>query len=107
VIVMKRYKFQALVTLDPSAAGAAPVRPGQMRRMVVRGQHHETHDSQVFSALVTDVGEVSPRWDDDHVSMTIAVACAHPHDYFDVGDHFALWLGGDIGQGVVTGRAFL
>jgi hypothetical protein len=106
VIVMKRYKFQALVTLDPSAAGA-DIHPGQMRRMVVRGQHHETHDSQVFSALVTDVGEASAWRDDDHVTMTIAVACPHPRDYFDVGDQFALWLGGDIGHGIVTGRAFL
>ena len=47
---MKRYKFQALVTLDPAVA-AATVRPGQPAS--VRGEHHETHGSQVFSALVT------------------------------------------------------
>jgi hypothetical protein len=103
---MKRYKFQALVTLDPPAARVA-VQPGQTRRMVVRGQHHDTHGSQMFSALVTQAGDDSPRRDDDHVIMTIALTCPAPAEYFEVGDHFALWLGGDIGHGVVTRRLFV
>jgi hypothetical protein len=102
---MKRYKFQALVTLDPPAAGAA-VHPGQTRRMVVRGEHHDTHDSQVFSALVTP-GEDSPGLDDHHVIMTVSLAAPDPSEYFEIGDHFALWLGGDIGHGVVTRRLFV
>jgi hypothetical protein len=48
---MKRYTFQPLVTLDPSATGAA-IRAGQPQRMVVRGEIHETHGRQLFSALV-------------------------------------------------------
>jgi len=28
-------------------------------------------------------------------------------DYFGVGGHFDLWLGNDIGQGVVTRRLFV
>jgi hypothetical protein len=103
---MKRYKFQALVTLDPPATGAA-VRPGTTRRMVVRGEHHETHGSQLFSALVSRTGDDSPRRDDDHVIMTVALSGAEPSEYFEVGDHFALWLGGDIGHGVVTRRLFV
>jgi hypothetical protein len=104
---MKRYKFQAVVTLDPPVPRAAAVRPGQARRMVVRGSHHDTHGSQLFSALVTEAGEESSRRDDNHVIMTIALACADPSGYFEVGDHFALWLGGDIGHGVVTRRLFI
>jgi hypothetical protein len=103
---MKRYKFQAVVTLDPPAARAA-VGSGQTRRMVVRAQHHDTHDSQLFSALVTDAGESSPWRDDDHVVLTIALAGTDPGEYFDVGDHFALWLGGDVGHGLVTRRLFV
>jgi hypothetical protein len=102
---MKRYKFQALVTLDP-AVTAASVRPGQTRRIVVRGEHHETHGSQVFSALVTP-GEDLPRRDDDHVIMTVTLSCPDPREYFEIGDHFALWLGGDVGHGVVTRRLFV
>ena len=104
---MKRYKFQALVTLGPPAAGAAAVRPGQTRRMVLRGQHHDTHGSHMFSALVSDAGESPPRRADDHVIMTIALACDDPGEYFDIGDHFALWLGGDVGHGIVTRRLFV
>ena len=63
VLKVKRYKFQALFTLDPPGnGGPAAMLPGQMRRMVVRGrgQHHETHGSKIFSALVTSNGEGSP-----------------------------------------------
>ena len=102
---MKRYKFQALVTLDAPGTGVA-VRPGQTRRIVVRGEHHDTHDSQVFSALVTP-GEDLPRLDDHHVLMTVSLAAQDPSEYFEIGDHFALWLGGDIGHGVVTRRLFV
>lgn len=102
---MKRYKFQALVTPGPPATAVA-VRPGQTRRMVVRGEHHDTHDSQVFSALVTP-GEDLLRPDDDHVIMTVSLAAPEPGEYFEIGDHFSLWLGGDIGHGVVTRRLFV
>lgn len=103
---MKRYKFQAVVTLDPPAARAA-VAPGHIRRMVVRAQHHGSQDSQLFSALVTEAGENLPWRDDDHVVLNIALAGENPGEYFDVGDHFALWLGGDVGHGVVTRRLFV
>jgi hypothetical protein len=36
----KNFKFQALVTLPGGEPGPAAVPPGQVRRMVVRGQHH-------------------------------------------------------------------
>ena len=103
---MKRYKFQALVTLDPSATGAA-IRADQPRRMVVRGENHETHGRQLFSALVAPASEHSPRAGDDHVIMTVTLARADPSECFGIGDHFALWLGGDIGRGVVTRRLFV
>jgi hypothetical protein len=39
VLTMKRYKFQALLTLDRAGdSEPAVVPPGQIRRMVVRGQ---------------------------------------------------------------------
>ena len=91
--------------LEPLDLGRT-VRPGQTRRIVVRGEHHETHGSQVFSALVTP-GEDLPRPEDDHVIMTVTLSCRDPREYFEIGDHFALWLGGDVGHGVVTRRLFV
>jgi hypothetical protein len=65
---VKRYKFQALVTLytgkgrEPAAKlSSAP------RRMVLRGRNDETRRSQLFTALVSCDGEGpfrpgSPQW---------------------------------------------
>ena len=43
---------------------------GQMRRMVVHGQHHDTGGSRFFSALVTKNGG-DPAWPDGHMVVTI------------------------------------
>ena len=39
--------------------------------------------------------------------MTVTLSCPDPREYFEIGDHFALWLGGDVGHGVVTRRLFV
>jgi hypothetical protein len=48
---MKRYKFQALVTLYPDQDAREKLSSGS-HRMVLRAQSSETHRSRVFSALV-------------------------------------------------------
>lgn len=104
---MKRYKFQALVTLDPSENGAtATVPAGQMRRMVVQGLHHDTGGSRFFSALMTKNGG-DPAWPDGHMVVTIVLVGDEPREYFEAGDSFGLWLGSDLGHGVVTRRLFV
>jgi hypothetical protein len=113
---MKRYKFQGLVTLSPPRdEGPAAIGSGQTRRLVVRGHHHdmvrgeryETGPSKFFSALATSNGEEA-RWsDDDHLIMTIVLVGDEPREYFDVGDSFTVWLGRDLGRGIVTRRLFI
>jgi len=105
---MKRYKFQALVTLGPPPdRGQGAMLADTMRRMVVRGQHHVTGGSRFFSALVKKSGD-SPAWaEDDQVIVTVVLVGGDPRDYFDIGDSFALWLGRDLGSGVVTRRLFV
>ncbi|HUK70484.1 MAG TPA: hypothetical protein VLW50_17290 [Streptosporangiaceae bacterium] len=104
---MKRYKFQALLTSNPSGNDGRPLMaPGQMRRMVIRGEHHETHSRRFFSALVAHNGD-SPHWlADRRAIVTIALVGDDPRDYFDIGDQFALWLGSDIGRGIVSRRLY-
>ena len=81
---MQRYKFQALVTPYPDQDGDARAKLSSgSHRMVLRAESSETHRTEVFSALV----------DGEDVS-----------DYLDIGSHFSLWLGTDVGQGVVTRR---
>jgi hypothetical protein len=101
---MKRYKFQALVTLGLPRGGEAA---DQLRRVVVRGHHHDTGSSRFFNALVTKNTGDSLWPEEDPVIMTIVLVGDNPREYFDVGDEFAFWLGGDTGHGVVTRRLFV
>jgi beta-phosphoglucomutase-like phosphatase (HAD superfamily) len=105
---MKRYKFQALVTLGAAREDAlAAINSGQMRRVVVRGHHHDTGSSKFFSALVTKQGGEQPWPEQDPVIMTVALMADDPGEYFEIGDSFAFWLGHDLGRGVVTRRLFV
>jgi hypothetical protein len=105
---MKRYKFQALVTLGSRREGQpAGMRDGLPQRLVLRGQRHETGTRKFFAALATPNGE-STRWsDDDHLIMTIVLVGDEPREYFEVGDSFTVWQGRDLGRGIVTRRLFI
>lgn len=54
---MQRYKYQALVTLSPSEDGGLDAEPPRLvQRQSARACHHETHRSELFSALATAAG---------------------------------------------------
>lgn len=105
---MKRYKFQALVTLH--AAGDSrpcPELGPAPRRMVLRGWSGETGCSQLFAVLVSceDDGRFGPGG--PRAEVTLRVAGDDVADYLGVGRQFCLWLGGEVGEGVVTRRLFV
>jgi hypothetical protein len=77
------------------------------KRMTLRGEHHVTHGSHFFAALVANSGESSDWIGDNHAIVTIMLAGEDAADYFGAGDHFALWVGHDIADGVVTRRLFI
>lgn len=111
---MKRYKYQAVVTLDPLRDRAtAAALSGTACRMVVRAEHPETHRQKIFSALVTSSeGSALQRGDmlegcDHPVLLTMRVVGDDVGDYLHPGDHFALWRGRDVGHGVVSRRLFI
>ena len=110
------YKFQAFVTVgspevdDPAghlALASATLPPGKIRRMAVRGEHHGTHGSHFFSALVANNGDSSEWIGDNHAIVTVMLTGDDPAEYFSAGDHFTLWMGHDIADGVVTRRVFV
>lgn len=104
---MKRYKFQALVALDPLQDTATTTAlSGSACRMVVRAEHPETHRHKIFSALVSS-SEGAMLRPGDHVLLTMRVLGDDVGDYLTPGDHFALWRGHDIGHGVVSRRLFV
>ena len=100
---MKRYKFQALVTPDKDDDARAQLSSGS-HRMVLRAESSETHRIQVFSALVDgeDAGPFRPG--KPQVMVTLRVIGDDVSDYLDIGSHFSLWSGIDVGQGIVTRR---
>ena len=105
---VKRYKFQALVTLngkkDPELDARLSPEP---HRLVVRGRDEETHRSECFSALVScdDGGPFRPG--SRQRLVTIRLAGDDVASYFAVGGRFDLWLGDDVGQGIITRRLFV
>ncbi len=106
---MKRYKFQAMVTpaKDDNGEVRAKLTSGS-HRMVLRAENAETKRSQVFSALVdAEAGEGPPRAGKPVIMVTLRVIGDDIDDYLDIGSHFSLWQGIDVGQGVVTRRLLL
>src|SRR5438067_13787120 len=111
----QRYKFQALLTLGTPAGAAGGTAsqptavdppPGHLRRMVIRGQRHGTQGKCFFSALVANNGDASEMLDAGHEIVTVSLVAEEPAEYFSVGDHFWLWLGHDVADGVITQRLF-
>ena len=105
VAEVKRYKFQAMVTLDrkePEARlGPDP------RRMVLRGRNDESRSSKLFSALISCDDDGPFRPGSRQRLVTLRLTGDDVADYFGVGSHFDMWLGDDVGQGVVTLRLFV
>ncbi|MGN6794286.1 MAG: hypothetical protein ACTHJW_18025, partial [Streptosporangiaceae bacterium] len=90
-----------------SASETADLPPGQLRRMVVRAEDHQTHDTRFFSALVSNSGDSANWLGDDHAIVTVMLCGGEFADCLDVGDHFALWSGHDLADGIVTRRLFI
>jgi 3-aminobutyryl-CoA ammonia-lyase len=108
VASMQRYKFQALVTpnADDDDDARAKLSSGS-HRMVLRAVNSETHRSQVFSALVDGEDDGPFRAGSPQIMVTLRVVGDDVSDYLEIGSHFSLWLGSDVGQGVVTRRLYL
>jgi len=105
---VKRYKFQALVTLRGDGDGDPRARLGvEPRRMVLRGRNEEAGHSQLFSTLVSCEDGATFRSGTRRLLVTLRLAGDDVADYLETGGHFDLWLGGVVGHGVVTRRLFV
>jgi hypothetical protein len=104
---LKRYKFQALVTPLPDGAGGTSALSSGSHRMVLRAVNAETHRSQVFSALVDTEDSDPYQSGKPEIVVTLRVVGDDVADYLDIGSRFSLWLGSDVGQGVVTRRLLI
>jgi hypothetical protein len=108
VVAVKRYKFQALLTLRPEAAGRARVALGRSpSRVVVRARNPESGRFRMFSALVSTDWDGPYRPGGTRTIVTLVVAGDDGGIPLGVGEHFRLWRGSDIGEGVVSRRLFI
>jgi hypothetical protein len=104
---MKRYKFQALIKPHADDSEARAKLSAGSHRMVLRASNSETSRTQVFSALV-DASEEAPfRPGSEHIVVTLRVVGDDVGEYLEIGSHFSLWSGTDLGQGVVTRRLYI
>jgi hypothetical protein len=105
---MKQYKFQALVTLYAAEGGPpCPMLDAAPRRMVLRGRSDESGRSQFFSALVSRDGDMPFHSRNPRLEVIVRVAGDDVAEYLGVGRQFSLWLGEDVGEGIVTRRLFV
>jgi hypothetical protein len=106
--VVKLYKFQALVTL-PAAGDGAPC--GELgpspRRTVLVGQDGESGRNRFFMVLVSCDEDAPLGRGNRRLLVTLRLADDDVADYLGIGRHFNLWLGGQVGDGVVTRRLFV
>jgi len=101
----RRYKFQGFVTLPHPEESTLPA--GKLTRMTVLGERHGTHASHFFSALVANQGDGAEWCGESHAIVTVSLRGDDPGEFFSAGDHFSLWLGEQIADGVVTRRLFV
>jgi hypothetical protein len=106
VMIMKRYKYQALIKMLPGRDGEpGPELPGPVSRLVVRARHQATGRSKIFSSLVSI--DERPRAGHPRTTVTMVVLGDDVAGYLSPGEGFVLVRGCDIGRGVVTRRIFV
>lgn len=108
---MRQFMFRALVTLNPAdtspGAGHSPVLhyPSHTRALVILAQPLRADGSpaQYFPTEIWRDDEL-PLCPGDHVAVTVRVSDEHADRYFDAGQRFTLWSGGQVGYGIMYQR---
>ena len=103
---MKRYKYQALVTMYPGSGGPDARLGSSPRRMVLRCRNDDSGESHMFTTLVScdDNEPVAPG--SPHTLATLRLTSDDVDGCLGSGSHFSLWLGGNVGEGIITRRLF-
>jgi hypothetical protein len=112
VMKVRLARFRAIITLD-----LAEPRPGTLhppaqqypnptRALMVRVRPLRNAGSvRCFPAEICWDTE-QPLHPGDRAAVTIAVTDDEASAYFDAGQRFSLWSGGDVGHGVIARKVF-
>jgi hypothetical protein len=97
-----------MVTLYPGGEGDPAEQLGPTpRRIVLRGHNEESDRNQMYTALVSCDDGGPFRSGSAQQLVTLRLAGEDVLDYLQVGSNFDLWLGNDIGKGVITRRLYV
>jgi len=100
---MKRFRYQALVTLYPPQQGGLPASlPAETRCLVVRAEDQQTHRSKLFSSVLMTADDQPLRPGDARRVVTLQVNGDDARQFMRPGGEFALWFGTDVGHGTVS-----
>jgi tellurite resistance protein TehA-like permease len=106
---LRRYTFEALVTIPLPDENPSAAVPGPDWRGVIRaGADGDGTSPGLFSALVAgwDPHASGPAGNTRALATIVAFG-PRPADCLPVGGSFALWRGHDVGHGIVTRRIFV
>jgi len=108
VVTVHQYRFQALVTLYPASDGNPRERLGPApRRIVLRGHNDDSNRNQLYTALVSCDDDGPFEQGKPQQLVTLRLAGDDVPDYLDIGSRFDLWLGSNVGKGVITRRLYI
>jgi hypothetical protein len=107
-----QFRFRAVITLDP-----AKPRPGALHPPAQQFSSH-THALMVLARPLRYAGSArhftaETCWDSegplragDRAWVTVTVTDDEAGGYFEAGQQFILWSGGEVGHGTVARRVF-
>jgi|SRR5882672_11496283 len=102
VVTIKGYKFQAMVKPLAGGEGTPVELDAELRRIVVHADASMAHGDQMFNALVSGEANLG-----SYTIVTLRLDGDDVGDYLDVGEHFRLWLGDDVAEGIITRRLWV
>jgi len=109
---MHQFRFRAVITLDPQQP-----RPGALHPLAQQYQNH-THALMIMAGPLRYAGSdrcfpAETCWDSagplrqgDRAWVTVTITDDDASAYFDAGQRFTLWSGGEVGHGTVARRVF-
>jgi hypothetical protein len=103
---MKRFRYRALVTLDPPALGEAGARyPSGTRALMVHARRIGEPSVDRYMPATICPDDQLPLRPGDQVVATITVTDDDAPSFLAPGQPFTLW-GGSTGHGIISRRVF-
>jgi len=102
---MRRYKFQAIIKLLPSAGQALPSGEPPTHAVIRSADRHGPSGGQYTGLILS--WEPSPVVGDDEAIAEVVAYGPDPAACLPIGGTFALWRGTDLAVGTVTRKVFV